>query len=94
MMAQPQHIAQKSTIVRSETGAIQDGFGRRGGHRQIQRIWSGDLRRPDGARGDQPAGRQAATGADRLERWVTGVLTLIAAGYGIAVLARIVVMYG
>ena len=92
-MAQHQHIDQKSTTVRSKTTVYRDGFGRRNGTQRIQRIWGGCLRRPDRARADRPAGRQAASDADRRERWVAGLLTLIAAGYGIAVLARIVAMY-
>lgn len=93
-MAQRQAKPEKSTIDRLEIGAYHDRFGQRDGSHRSQQIWGGYRRRPDRARADRLIGRHSARHADRLERWVAGLLTLIAAGYGIAVLARIVAMYG
>ena len=94
MMVPRQSFSDKSTNVRLEIGALQEGSGRRDDVHRIQWIWGGYPTPRDGARADRPVSRQTAHHADRLERWVAGLLTVIAAVYGIALLARVVAMYG
>ena len=94
MIAPRRTISQKSTTVRSKSGLHQRALVRRDGSARLPRIWGGCGRRQDALHADRPLGFRTAADAGRLEPLVTGLLTLIASGYALAVLIRVVAMYG
>lgn len=94
MIALNRIISDNSTTVRSKIGLDQRSVRRRNGPARLPRIWGGCRRWPAAARAERAPDGNAMADEGRLDRLVTGLLTLVAAGYAVAVLIRIVAMYG
>ncbi len=94
MIAPNRTTSEKSTTVRSKSGSYQRGLGHHDGSARLPRIWGACGRWPAAARADRAPGGEAMADAGRMDRLVTGLLTLVAAGYAVAVFIRIVAMYG
>ena len=93
MIAQHHAIAENSTTVRSKIDSHGDALGLRNTSARLSRSLGGVEGRPWAKQTDRPDVREATADMGRLERLVTGLLTLIAAGYAVAVLVRIVALY-
>ncbi len=93
MMAQNHAIPENSTTVRSQIGPHQNPLGLRNTSDRLSRSSGGVEGRPWAKQTDRLEIREARDDTGRLERLVTGLLTMIAAGYAMAVLIRIIALY-